>query len=147
MVPLTHSVIVDRDIPIIEEVVERFLICGSEEPYKGCNFVLLYASKNSRTCFRYKSVESHVRRRLGSFVRYGIQRLLYIAAKFYQNMLCQIRFYGRTGSPNALKMVLACFLDSLRSCEISAHKGLTQACDAPQSSIICLAYSKRCQTG
>ena len=80
LVSLTYGVVVGRDVPIVEQVVERFFVCGSKEPNKGCNLVFLYASKELDTCFRHKRVECQIRRLLGSLVRDVIQRPLNFAA-------------------------------------------------------------------
>ena len=80
LVPLTYCVVVGRDVPIIEQIVERFFVCWPKEPNKGCNFVLLHTSKKLDACFRHKCVERQISRPLGSLVRDGVQRPLYITA-------------------------------------------------------------------
>lgn len=80
LVSLTYGVVVSRDVPIIEQVVECFFVYRPKEPDKGCNLVLLHASKELDACFRHKRVERRIRRPLGSLVRDVIQRPLNVAA-------------------------------------------------------------------
>ena len=80
LVSLAYGVVVGRDVSFIEQVVERFFVCWSKEPNKGCNLVLLHASEELDTCFRHKRVERQIRRLLGSLLRDAIQRPLNFAA-------------------------------------------------------------------
>ena len=80
LMSLTYGVVVGRDVPVIEQVVERFFVRGSEEPNKSGNFVFLHTSKKFHTCLRHKCVERRISRPLGSLVRDVIQRPLNVAA-------------------------------------------------------------------